>query len=192
VSSTWSRLLAVTVFAQLLGSKFEPTEAKRAQLEAELLLFESLHATTSEAGEAAGAGTYAEAGGESLHCSPHLRRAASHAAKGDSLVCAHMRKAGPVVVTTVAAGSAICVEARQGPCCMEKGSHCPSIYQHKGAKDVPGNYHGSSLARCMHPSCHIASPARYKAGSVKAGYVKAGSVKRNSGSSGLTSGGHGR
>ncbi len=78
-------------FAQLLGGKSELTEEKRAQIEAEVLLFESLHAP-GPADEAAST----EPSIEEVKASIAALR--NHAAPGEDLVDAQMLKAGPVVV----------------------------------------------------------------------------------------------
>jgi hypothetical protein len=78
-------------FAQLLGGKSELTEEKCAQIEAEVLLIESL-CVPGQADEAAGADPSIEKVKASIAA---LR---NRAAPGEDLVDALMLKAGPVVV----------------------------------------------------------------------------------------------
>jgi hypothetical protein len=124
-------------FAQLLGGKSELTEEKRAQIEAEVLLFESLHAP-GQADEAADT----EPSVEEVKASIAALR--NHAAPGEDLVNAQILKAGPVVVEWLHRVVSSVWRSGRAPVAWKRALIVP-IYKHKGAKDAPGNYRGISL-----------------------------------------------
>lgn len=124
-------------FAALLGGKAELTADSRAAIEAQVVLFESLH-DTGQVDENAGA----EPSLEEVAASVKALR--NHAAPGDDLVDARMLKAGPVVVEWL--HRVVTAVWRSGKAPVEwKRALVVPIYKNKGPKDEPGGYRGISL-----------------------------------------------
>jgi hypothetical protein len=124
-------------FTALLGGQVELTDEVRAKLEAEVLLFESLHAS-QQADESHGEVPSLE---EVADCVKALR---NHAAPGEDCIDARMLKAGHVVIQCLHRVISAVWRCGQAPVEWKRALVVP-LYKNKGAKDVTGNYRGISL-----------------------------------------------